>query len=203
MTEHRNPDPDFSPHEGLAVIQSMIDAARNRFSENGHLYLLWGWVVFVCSLAQFILLHFYRYEHHYAVWGLTWVAMVYQFIYLARRKKKEKVRTYADHLLVFVWSTFVVLMFLFGFLFGRELGEQYYRLMSPGFLALYGMPTFLSGVIIRFRPLVVGGVCCWLLSIGGTYISHQYQLLLLSAAMIVAWIIPGYLLRAKYKKENA
>jgi len=203
MMESKNTDADFSPQEGMAVIQSMIDAARNRFSENGHLYLLWGWVVFACSVSQFILLNYVRYEHHYMVWGLTWVAAIYQFIYLARQKKKERVRTYADHLLAFVWGSFIVMMFLFGFLFGRELGEGYYRLINPGFLALYGMPTFLSGIILRFRPLVIGGICCWALSITGTYIGYQYQLLLLSTAMIVAWIIPGYLLRARYKKENA
>jgi hypothetical protein len=76
-------------------------------------------------------------------------------------------------------------------------------MMSPGFLALYGMPTFLSGVILRFRPLIIGGVFCWLLSLSAAYIAYEYQLLLLSAAMIVAWIIPGYAFRARYKKENS
>jgi hypothetical protein len=28
----------------------------------------------------------------------------------------------------------------------------------------------------------------------------DYQLLLVPVAMVIAWIIPGYLLRAKYKK---
>jgi len=35
------------------------------------------------------------------------------------------------------------------------------------------------------------------------YVPYDYQLLLVPAAMIVAWIIPGYLMRAKYKKVNA
>jgi hypothetical protein len=196
-------DNDFSPQQSLAVIQSMIGTARNQFSESGHLYLLWGWVVFVCSLAQFILLKYVRYEYHYMVWMATWGAFIYQFIYLARHKRKVKVKTYADRLIGYVWMTFVILMFLFGFILGREMGDNYYKMVSPGFLALYGMPTFLSGIILGFRPLMIGGVCCWGLSILANYIPHDYQLLLLAAAMIVAWIIPGYLLRMKYKKENA
>ena len=131
------------------------------------------------------------------------MAFIYQTIYLVRNRRREKVKTYADRLVSFVWISFVIMMFLFGFLFGRELGDNYYRMVSPGFLALYGMPTFLSGIILRFRPLVIGGICCWILSAAGSYIPHDFQLLLLSAAMIVAWIIPGYLLRMKYKKENA
>lgn len=201
MNEHR--ETDFSPQESLAVIQSMINTARNQFSENGHLYLLWGWVVFFCSIAQFVLLNYFDYKQHAIVWSLTWVAFIYQMIYLARTKRKEKIKTYADRIIAFVWIAFVVLMFLFGFLFGREMGDDYYKLISPGFLALYGMPTFLSGIILRFRPLIVGGVSCWLLSVAAGYVPYNYQLLLLSAAMIVAWIVPGYLLRKKYNKANA
>jgi hypothetical protein len=198
-----NPEPDFSAEKSLAVIQTMINTARNQISESGHLYLLWGWVVFVCAIAQFVLLNYFNYEHHYNVWMLTWAAFIYQMIYLARKKRKEKVRTYADSLIGFVWLAFVVLMFLFGFLFGREMGHEYYRMISPGFLALYGMPTFLSGIILKFRPLIIGGIFCWLLSAAASFIPYEYQLLLLALAMVVAWIIPGYAFRSKYKKENA
>jgi hypothetical protein len=196
-------EPELSPEKSLAVIQTMINTARNKFSENGHLYLLWGWVVFACSISQFVLMTYVKYEYHYMVWLATWLAFIYQAIYLYRTKRKEKVRTYADSLIGFVWIAFVVMMFLFGFLFGREMGDNYYRMMSPGFLALYGMPTFLCGIILKFRPLITGGICCWVLSIISAYIPYDYQLLLLAAAMIVAWIIPGYIFRAKYKKENA
>jgi len=198
-----NSEEQFSPQQSLAVIQSMIETAKNQFSENGHLYLLWGWLVLVCSLAQFFLLTVLKYQYHYLVWMLTWLAFIYQMIYLAKEKRKEKVKTYTDHIIGFVWIAFVIQMLLFGILFGTVLGDHYYKLMSPGFLALYGMPTFLSGIIIKFRPLIIGGIGCWLLSIGTLYITYDYQLLMLSAAMVVAWIIPGYLLRAKYNKVNA
>jgi hypothetical protein len=198
-----NSEEQFSPQQSLAVIQSMIETAKNQFSENGHLYLLWGWLVFVCSIAQFMLLNIFNYQYHYMVWMLTWLAFIYQTIYLIKVRRKEKVKTYTDSIVGFVWLVFVVMMVLFGVLFGRELGEDYYRMISPGFLALYGMPTFLSGIILKFRPLVVGGIGCWILSIISLFIPYDFQLLLLAAAMIIAWIIPGYLLRAKYKKVNA
>jgi hypothetical protein len=46
---------EFSPQDSLHLIESMINKARNRFSENGHLYLLWGWVILVCSVVIIIL----------------------------------------------------------------------------------------------------------------------------------------------------
>lgn len=194
---------EFSPQASFGVIQSMIERAKNQFSENGHLYLLWGWVVLVCSLTQFILMHFVQYEKHYLVWMSMWLVFIYQFFYLRKRHKQKKVRTYTDDIVGFVWLVFVILMFLFGFLFGKILGDKYYYFINPGFLALYGMPTFLSGIILRFRPLIIGGICCWVLSIVAPFIQSDYQLLLLPLAMIAAWIIPGYRLQQKYKQQNA
>ncbi|WP_315818241.1 hypothetical protein [Paraflavitalea speifideaquila] len=110
---------EFSQVQGLELIQTMINKARNRFSENGHLYLLWGWTIFGCSIAQFILLHFAHYSHHYMVWLITWVVVIYQIYYLNRRKKYAKVRTYTDDILGYVWIAFVVLMFLFAFLLDK------------------------------------------------------------------------------------
>jgi hypothetical protein len=176
MSEER-----FSPEQSLQLIGSMINTAKGRFSENGHLYLLWGWTVFVCSIAQFILMYYVRFEQHYLVWMLTWLVFIYQMVYLSRQKKKIKVRTYMDEIMGVVWITFVILMFLFGFLLGMLMGDDYYRYINPAFLALYGMPTVLSGTILKFIP-------------------YEYQLLLLAVAVAIAWIVPGYILRSKYKK---
>jgi len=196
-------DEKFSPQESLGVIKAMIDRAKNQFSENGHLYLLWGWAVLICSLAQFILMHYVQYEKHYLVWISMWLVFIYQFFYLRKEQRQKRVRTYTDDIVGFVWLVFIILMFLFGFLFGVILGDKYYSFINPGFLALYGMPTFLSGIILRFRPLVIGGVSCWILSVAAPFIHPEYQLLLLPVAMIAAWITPGYLLQRKYKQQNA
>ena len=192
---------EFSPEQSLRVIQSMIEKAKNQFSEDGHLYLLWGWVVFTCSVAQFILLKIVGYEKHYYVWMLCWVAVIYQFIYLRRKHRRQKMRTYADRMIGFIWLSFFILMMLIGFSLGM-FGEEYYKLISPVFLAMYGVPTFLCGLLLQFRPLVLGGIGCWALSVLAHFIPYDYQLLLLSAAMVIAWIIPGYILSRKYKTQN-
>ena len=192
----------FSPEKSLSIIQSMIEKAKNQFSENGHLYLLWGWTVFICSIAQFILLKFVQTEKHYYVWFSCWLVALYQFFYLRKQQKKQKVKTYADRIIGFIWISFFVLMLLIGFSVGRAGGDEYYKLFSPVFLAMYGVPTFLSGIFLQFRPLIRGGIGCWLLSVLAHFIPYDYQLLLLSAAMIVAWIIPGYILKRKYQQQN-
>jgi hypothetical protein len=195
-------DEDFTHTDSLAVIQTMINKAKDQFSENGHLYLLWGWVILICSIGHFTLTNFFAYKDASLIWMLSWVAVIYQTYYLWKQGKKRKVKTYTDDVIGWIWISFVILMFLFGFLFARALGPEYYKFMNVGFLALYGMPTFLSGITLRFRPLIIGGVSCWLLSVIAGFVPFEYHLLLLALAVIVAWIIPGYALRARYKKTN-
>ena len=193
---------DFSPQQSLALIESMINRAKDKFAEDGSMYLFWGWLVFTCSLFQFILLHILEYPKHYLVWLATLPAFVYQFFYIRKKRKQQTVTTYADYIIGYIWLTFCVVMLLIGFLIGFLTGGDYYYHIIPLLLAVYGVPVFLTGIIVRFRPLVTGGIACWVLCIASTFIkNYDYQFLMLPAAMLAAWIIPGYRLRAKYESQ--
>ncbi len=192
-------EPNLDPKASLLLIESMIARARNKMTENGHLYLLWGWTIFACSIFHFVAIYFRLFERPEWIWGLTWAALIYQFIYLARQKKREKVRSYADEISGYVWITFVIMMFLTGIILSTN---KDWPSMYPMFLVLYGMPTFLSGVVLRFQSLKLGGFACWVLAILALFLDWPFQLLLLSAAVILAWIVPGYLLRWKHKTES-
>jgi hypothetical protein len=195
-----NDEKELSPQESLQLIESMINTAKNRFSENGHLYVVWGWTVFVCSLSQFVLLHVFKYPQHYIVWYFSMAIFVYTLFYIGLRHKQVKVRTYADTIVGYVWLTFVIVMFLVGFLIGRLSPGQYYLYITHLILAIYGIPIFLCGIVLQFRPLIIGGIGCWLLCIISLFITdYDYQFLMIPVAMVVAWLIPGYLLRARHK----
>ncbi len=190
-----NPD----PLESLLLIDSMINKARNRFSETGHLYLLWGWVILICSAGHYLLQHVFHYPKFYLVWMMTWAALAYQVFYLARKRRRKTVTTYTDEILKYVWLVFLVMMVLLIVIISIFSKPDS---INPVFLVLYGMPTFLSGKILRFNALVVGAVICWALAIAAvTVIPAQFHMLLISAAVIAAWIIPGYMLNARYQKQ--
>jgi len=192
-------DNKFSPAESLAIIEGMINKAKNKFSDGSFLYLLWGWVIFGCSVGHFLMIRFNLCKEPEMIWLLTWVAVIFQIVYLVKQQKKEKVKTYTDEIINYVWICFGFSMMAVTFILGRS--ESWVMLYSI-ILMLYGMPTFLSGAIMKFTPLKIGGIICWVLSIISTFVSSLYVLLLLALAVVVAWIIPGYLLRAKYKSEN-
>ncbi len=197
-----NSDNDFSPQESLQLIESMINRAKDKFAEDGYMYLVWGWLVLCCSLLQFILIHVFQYPQHYIVWLATIPVFIYQYFYFKKKYRHPVVETYTDSIIGFVWITFAVVIVLLGFVVGLLTTGEYYTHIVHILLAVYGMPVFLSGVIIRFKPLIYGGIACWVLCIISTFIKvYDYQFLCIPAAMLVAWIIPGYMLRAKYKSQ--
>jgi hypothetical protein len=84
---------------------------------------------------------------------------------MRKKHRQQRVRTYTDYIIAYVWVTFAIVIFLIAFLIGQLTTDDYYIHISPVLLALYGMPVFLSGIILRFRPLIIGGVGCWVLSV--------------------------------------
>ena len=193
-----NNEVKLSESESLLLIASMINKAKNRFSESGTLYLLWGWLILICCIVQFIGFYFFDTDAYY-IWFSTWFLLIYQIFYLRKKIKTQKIKTYTEEINGFVWLVFFICMILVAFI-----GIQFkkYEIISPMILVLYGMPTFLSGIILKFKPLIIGGICCWIIASVSPFINIDYQLLLTSAAVISGWIIPGYLLKQKFKKAN-
>ncbi len=189
-------DKTLSSAASLQLIDSMINKARNRFSENGHLYLVWGWSIFFITLAQFFIIRYQLLAKPQLLWMLTFVPWLYMMIYLRKKQHTETVRTYTEEITGYVWLVFVAMMFLNGLILGKA---KAFQAILPLTLVLYGMPTTISGIVLRFRPLVLGGAACGLLAIGSLFADYAHQHLFLSAAVAAAWILPGYLLRRRYR----
>jgi uncharacterized membrane protein len=185
--------------ESIQLISSMISKAKNRFNETGFLYLLWGWVVLICCTTQFIAAYFFKYENAYYIWFVTWIVVVYQVFFLRKKRKSQTVKTYTDGINQFVWVAFFICGMLLVFIL---IQFKAYEAINPAILVMYGMPTFLSGIILRFKPLLIGGIFCWLFAAISPFIDFEFQLLLIAGSIIAGWIIPGYLLKRKFKKEN-
>ena len=195
MAEERK----LTEKESMELITSMINKARNRFNESGIIYLIYGWVIFICSLVQFIALYFYKNTDVYYIWYLTWLPVIYHVIYLRKKRASEKTRTYTDEIIGYIWLVFIISISLLIFLL---LYLKISATINLTILILYGMPTFLSGVILKSKALKIGGVFCWLLAILSVFIYPDFQSLLIALAVVVAWIIPGYILKEKLKKER-
>lgn len=184
---------NFSPRQSLDLIQAMISKTKSNLSENSIYFLLWGWVTFIAIIGQFILKVVLSYEHHYLVWLLTIPTAVISFVYSARRHGRHKVKTYIGESMSYLWTGIGISIFILCMIITRTTGG--WLNAWPFFILMYGLGTFVSGMILKFKPLVIGGVLCWLLTIISLFVNFDYQLLLAGAAILCSYIIPGHLLR--------
>ena len=184
--------------ESLHLIQQMILAAKEDLSDRSFDYLFWGWLVLAAALGNYALL-LADYARPWLPWALMPLGSIIVFVYHYRQEKQRTVHTAVGEFLGFFWTGMaVVLVMVLGF--GMAHGWQ---LAYPLLIGLYGLGTFVSGGALRFRPLVYGGAACWLLATGAFLASFPTQLLLLAAAVVVAYIIPGHLLKARFRRGRA
>ena len=76
------------------------------------------------------------------------------------------------------------------------------KIVFPFFIMLYGLGTFISGCILQFRPLVVGGIIASALAIGAAFATYDYQMLFGAAAILISYIIPAYIMRSRNKHAH-
>lgn len=176
--------------ESLVIIQKMINQAKVNVNSSSFYLLLWGWLIMLISLTHFILMKFTLVERPEMAWLGIFIGLIVSFIYGFVQGKKQKVITYADTLYTWVWMGFIVTFFLTSFYIG---GAQ--NLIGSMSLVLAGFATFISGHIIKFKPLIFGGIIFWAGSLIGFLIGNEYSLLISSVTVLLGYIIPGHLLR--------
>lgn len=190
---------ELSPKESLELIQSMINKTKDSVADDSFYFLLWGWLVFACCLTEFILKVYLRYPNHYFVWLLMPVAGVISGVYGSRQARQKKVKSFVDESLDHLWialgMAFIVLVIVNMSSAGWQMAFTYYIL-------LYAIGTFISGRLLRFRPLVAGGLINFALAAISAQFPYDYQLLIGSVAIMASYIIPGHLLRNRYKRQQ-
>jgi len=183
---------NFSPHDSLQLIHSMINKTKANLRENRIYFLLWGWVSFAAIISQFILKVALRYERHYLVWLVTIPAAIITIVYSMRTHKDHPVKTYVGESMSNLWTGIGISFFVLSLIITSSNGG--WNNAWPLFILFYGLGTFVSGRILQFSPLVIGGIFNWALAIASIYVVFDYQLLFAAAAILTSYIIPGHLL---------
>jgi hypothetical protein len=191
---------ELSPEESLALIRSMINKTRGVVADGSFYFLLWGWLVFGCCIASFVLKVYFLYPHHYFVWFLMPVGGVISAIYGARQSRKQRVKSFVEESLDFLWIAlalaFVVLVII------NMISGDAWQTAFTYYILLYAIGTFVSGRLLRFKPLIIGGLINFVLAVVSVKFNYDYQLLIGSLAILISYIIPGHLLRIRYQQQK-
>lgn len=188
---------EMSGEESLRIISDMINKTRVNIRDGIFHLLFWGWLIFFCAMGVYLLSRFTAIEKPWMLWLLTVPGIFVSFLYGFIKGKKSNVHTYAETIYMWVWMTFIITAVVLVFLRSKNMES-----FAPYILMLAAMPTFLSGIIVRFKPLMAGGFTFWVFAIAAHFAGPGVDLLLVSASVLTGYLIPGYILKKKVDHDS-
>lgn len=190
---------EFNHEAGLKVIYEMIESARSKIGASYFYYLLWGYLVAFTCAAEYILIKLSNFDRHYMVWPMFMgIGLVVTLFFSLQQKKTSGSKTFIGTAMIYLWSAWVVSFLIF---IGFANLNQDYDMIFPVTLVMYGLGIFIAGGLVDFKPLIIGGVLSWVASVAAFFSSYQVQLLIVFVAVIMAYIIPGHILKNKSIKR--
>ena len=187
---------ELSTENSLKLINRMIYEARGYFHESGLSALVYGLTIFVCSLLAYAMDKGFIQFPITPFWLLVPVFFIQAFIQMQEEKKK-KVKTFTDETIDYIWMGY----FLTVIIAACFVGLTYKSLTVFLFLTAYA--SFLTGMIAKFTYHKITGVICMLIAAYSFYQQDEAIFLLLALVAVLVWIVPSFILRAYFNKQNS
>ena len=191
---------NLTPEESLTIISKAISNFKINYKESSKIFLLWGWVLSLASFSNFWILKILHANEAYNLMGLysllNWgifctIAFVLQFFILRKIKKQKKVYSYLDKYVQNLWQVTAI-----GFFVAIFIGIKLEIEAPPALMLLIaGIATATTGLLIKFKPMFYGGLAFFVFSIATTYAVNEYMALSTCAAIVIGYLIPGYMLK--------
>ena len=212
-----NEEKNLTEQESLNLITMMINKAKESYHGTGFSAIMWGAVISICALVRFSELQF-NYKLPFDIYLLTLAALIPQIYFSIKENKKRQVVSYDDAYMNYIWLAFGICIFLlilvvnnvfnewgswadeYRILAGKTSSFRFYEYVNPLFLMLYGIPTFITGAACKFKPMMWGGIFCWVSCIIAVYAPVKIDLLLTAMSATLAWLIPGIIMEKDYRE---
>lgn len=213
------PEKQLTEKESLDLIAQMINRAKDACHDTGITAMMWGAVIAVCSLGRLAELHF-GFRLPFDIYLLTLAAVIPQIYFSVKEKKERKVKVYGDAFIDYLWLGFGICIFLLVFITNamfrgwEPMADRYteltqlsasfklYEYTASFFLLLYGLPTFVTGASMKFKPMLWGGLLCWVCCIVSLFTNVKIDLMLTALSAAFAWLIPGIIMEKDYRKSK-
>lgn len=188
----------LTPEQSLLLITKTIGETKERFKENGHIFVFWGSLILIVFGSQLILSLMELYKFTMLPVYLFPLGGVYMLYIWIKEKKQNKPTTIIGNILGNLGWIFGLNLGIMGFLFSNQLGEAF----APVFLILFALFIIACGLSIKFKPLLIGGLLTNLIGLGSFLVDTNYHGFSMMLAALVGLIIPGILLNIARRKDN-
>jgi hypothetical protein len=187
----------LSGEESLKLIAKTIYEAQGYFYESGTRALVYGFSILACALLTYLreksLIDF-PFNPFYIIIPIFFIQGWLQ----VKEEKKKKAKTFTDQAIDYVWTGFNISALAAWC--ANFVGLEYISIMIILYLAAFA--TFLTGVIAKFTYDIICGFICWALAIFSVFTLNPFIYLLLGVVAVIVFVIPGFILRATFKKQQ-
>lgn len=180
--------------QSLDLITSMIHQAKGNVQKSSFYFLLWGWAIVIADVGVFLLLRFTDVKNPFLMFLINIPAAIISVIYSIRQSNRGTVTTHLDQIYKWMWIGFGINCVLI-MLVGRYINWM----INPMIILMAALPTFLTGVMLKFKPLMAGGLVFWIAGTALFFLPVKDQFLLSAAAIALGYLVPGYMLRKSEK----
>jgi len=215
---------EFNSEESLQLITSMINKVKSSYHDSGTGALLWGSAVSISAFITYLEVE-YDFYIGFDIWLIVLAAIIPQIVISVRENKRKQFKSHDDLALDAIWITYAIT--IFGLIAyqnivpgatqdlnkqeGWSLIKHYLDKSHPDeaiapfplsitsiFILIYAFPTLITGIIKKFRPMIVGAIITYALFVASCFTSFKYDMIFSGIAALVCWFIPGLILRKRY-----
>ncbi len=201
-TNQPNSDP-FDERQSLQVIREMIQVSQKKLKNDGILFILWGWVMFYSYISSYVFKKTVTTFQVQKIFGyignvIGLLAIVFTIYYIL--KERRKVQTYIGISLRYIWFSLICCLSITSMIIHNVIHVANLELQHPIFMMFIAFAVVVTGGIIRYKPVIFGGIAFALLAFASSWFKLEEQLLLEAAAWLIAFIVPGHIL---FYKRNS
>ncbi len=180
----------FNEKEAVAVIQQMVNAGRYNIKQDAVHLLVWGWLILAACLVHY-LSYLAQFPEGLYVWTVVIVLGMAASMYTGwKQGQQAKSQSYIDRINRYLWLGSLV-----PFAIAIGIGLTYDWIFAyPVFAAIFGWGNFISGGLLKYKPLVWGGVAAWIFAGLMLFFTGPEILLLMAAAIFLSYLVPGHMM---------
>ncbi|MDP6922206.1 MAG: hypothetical protein QGH06_04445 [Lutibacter sp.] len=185
--------------EQIGLINEAINKTKEQLRPLGVNFIFWGLLIIAMSLGHWLFPAFIQMTSYSALlyWTLLPVlAMVYTVYYNIQVRDKTGYETHIGRVLKIIWSVFNI-SWITIVIAALSSGQN----PSPTIIFLLGITVLSSGLIIKSRPVSLGGGLLFLLYIGHHFYPEINPFMLNILGLSFGLLIPGFSLY--YHKNDA
>lgn len=182
-------DKIHSTEESLSIITEMIMRTQQNMRGGSFHFIMWGWITVAGFAGHYILMRFTDFDYPYLIWLIAIPGWLMSFAYGRKKSHITRVVNYTDKLVMWTWVGFTISIVILIF------SGIFYPWLNGLILLLAGMATFSTGLVIRFKPLIIGGSMFWIFAPLALAVPYMDSFLVSSLAIVCGYLIPGYMLK--------